>query len=216
MHNFVFFCGQVRLCRPKWPSGHFSCFRFLSRSFSCPSHHCTQVRVNKKGSLECYHEPALHNRQHREAMEAAPLPSSQANPCTEDRRGDRRNPRVRHSKRKPLFTGGDRTRQPTAPQLHEWRITQPLQPVASYSRKANAPTSNSWHSQTFFSFCTSPLNLLHHRKCESGCAYHGITDFVTNTLMKVQHVAVSENSVHNSCVLRTVIWTWRFVLSRQT
>ena len=36
--------------------------------------------------------------------------------------------------------------------------------------------------------------------CESGCAYHGIIDFVTNTLMKVQHVAVSENSVHNSCV----------------
>ena len=34
-------------------------------------------------------------------------------------------------------------------------------------------------------------------ECESGCAYHGITDFVTNTLMKVQHVAVSENSVHN-------------------
>ena len=52
--------------------------------------------------------------------------------------------------------------------------------------------------------------------CESGCAYHGITDFVTNTLMKVQHVAVSENSVHNYCVPRTVIWTWRFVLSRQT
>ena len=50
----------------------------------------------------------------------------------------------------------------------------------------------------------------------SGCDYHGITDFVTNTLMKVQHVAVSENSVHNSCVPFTVIWTWRFVLSRQT
>ena len=53
-------------------------------------------------------------------------------------------------------------------------------------------------------------------ECESGCAFHGITNFVTNTLMKVQHVAVSENSVHNSCVLCTVIWTWRFVLSRQT
>ena len=39
--------------------------------------------------------------------------------------------------------------------------------------------------------------------------------FVTNTLMKVQHVAVSENIVHNSCVPCTVIWTWRFVLSRQ-
>ena len=52
-------------------------------------------------------------------------------------------------------------------------------------------------------------------ECESGCAYHGITDFVTNTLMKVQHVAVSENSVHNHCVPRTVIWTWSFVLSRQ-
>ena len=38
----------------------------------------------------------------------------------------------------------------------------------------------------------------------------------TNTLMKVQHVTVSENSVHNYCVPRTVIWTWRFVLSRQT
>ena len=53
-------------------------------------------------------------------------------------------------------------------------------------------------------------------ECESGCAYHGITDFVTNMLMKVQHVDESENSVHNSCVPRTVIWTWRFVLSRQT
>ena len=29
--------------------------------------------------------------------------------------------------------------------------------------------------------------------------------------MKVQYVAVSENSVHNSCVPCTVIWTWRFV-----
>ena len=37
-------------------------------------------------------------------------------------------------------------------------------------------------------------------ECESGCAYHGITVIVTNLLMKVQHVAVSENSVHNSCV----------------
>ena len=53
-------------------------------------------------------------------------------------------------------------------------------------------------------------------ECESGCAYHGIIDFVTNTLMKVQHVVVSENSFHNSCVPRTVIWTWRFVLSRLT
>ena len=34
--------------------------------------------------------------------------------------------------------------------------------------------------------------------------------------MKVQHGAVSENSVHNYCVPRTVIWTSRFVLSRQT
>ena len=50
---------------------------------------------------------------------------------------------------------------------------------------------------------------------ESGCAYHGITD-LSNTLVKVQHGAVSENSVHNSCVPRTVIWTWRFVLPRQT
>ena len=56
----------------------------------------------------------------------------------------------------------------------------------------------------------------HKGTCESGCAYHGITDFVTNTLMQVQHVAVSENSVHNSCVPFTVFWTWRFVLSRQT
>ena len=51
------------------------------------------------------------------------------------------------------------------------------------------------------------------RSCESGCAYHGITDFVTNTLMKVQHVAVSENRVHSYCAPRTVIWAWRFVLS---
>ena len=30
------------------------------------------------------------------------------------------------------------------------------------------------------------------------------------------HVAVSEHSVHNYCVPRTVIWTWRFIFSRQT
>ena len=50
-------------------------------------------------------------------------------------------------------------------------------------------------------------------ECESGCAYNGITDFVTNLLMKVQHVTVSENNVHNSCVLLTVVWTLNFVLS---
>ena len=37
-------------------------------------------------------------------------------------------------------------------------------------------------------------------ECESGCANNGITDAVTNLLMKVQHVTVSENSDHNSCV----------------
>ena len=52
-------------------------------------------------------------------------------------------------------------------------------------------------------------------ECESGCAYDGITDVVTNLLMKV-HGAVSENSVHNSCVSLTVVWTWNFLLSRQT
>ena len=50
-------------------------------------------------------------------------------------------------------------------------------------------------------------------ECESGCAYHGITDFATNMLMKVQHVAVSENSVHDSCVPFTVTWTWNFLHS---
>ena len=63
-------------------------------------------------------------------------------------------------------------------------------------------------------------NLLVYRErnciCESGCAYHGITVIVTNLLMKVQHVALSENSVHSSFVLVTVIWTWNFLLSRQT
>ena len=53
-------------------------------------------------------------------------------------------------------------------------------------------------------------------ECESGCAYNDITDVVTNLFMKVQHVTVSEYSVHNSCVLLTVVWTWNFVLSRQT
>ena len=33
-------------------------------------------------------------------------------------------------------------------------------------------------------------------ECESGCAYHGTTDFVTNTLMKVQHVTVSQLGYH--------------------
>ena len=40
--------------------------------------------------------------------------------------------------------------------------------------------------------------------CESGCAYKGMIDVVTNLLMKVQHVTVSENSVHNSCVSLTL------------
>ena len=52
--------------------------------------------------------------------------------------------------------------------------------------------------------------------CESGCAYNGVTDAVTNLLMKMQHVTVCENSVHNSCVSLTVVWTWNFLLSRQT
>ena len=52
--------------------------------------------------------------------------------------------------------------------------------------------------------------------CESGCAYNGITDFVTDMLMKVQQVAVSENSDHDSCVSLTMVWTWNFLLSRQT
>ena len=49
-------------------------------------------------------------------------------------------------------------------------------------------------------------------ECECGCAYNGITDFVTNLLKQVQHVIVSENSVHNSCVLLTVVRTWNSVL----
>ena len=53
-------------------------------------------------------------------------------------------------------------------------------------------------------------------ECESGCAYGGITDAVTNLLMKVQHVTVSEKSDHNSCVSLTMVWTWNFILSRQT
>ena len=42
-------------------------------------------------------------------------------------------------------------------------------------------------------------------ECESGCAYRGIAVVVTNLLMKVQHVAVSENSVHSSFVPVMVI-----------
>ena len=53
-------------------------------------------------------------------------------------------------------------------------------------------------------------------ECESGCAYGGIPDAVTNLSMKVQHVTVSETSDHNSCVSLTVVWTWNFILSRQT
>ena len=50
-------------------------------------------------------------------------------------------------------------------------------------------------------------------ECESGCAYNGITDVVTHLLMKVQHVAVSENCVHDSCVPFMVIWTWNLLHS---
>ena len=35
---------------------------------------------------------------------------------------------------------------------------------------------------------------------------NGITDVVTNLLMKVQHVTVSENSGHNSCKSLTMVW----------
>ena len=52
--------------------------------------------------------------------------------------------------------------------------------------------------------------------CESGCACTGIADAVTNLLMKLQHVNVSENSDHNSCVSLTMVWTWNFLLSRET
>ena len=34
-------------------------------------------------------------------------------------------------------------------------------------------------------------------ECKSGCAYNGITDVLTNLLMKVQRDAVSENRNHN-------------------
>ena len=34
--------------------------------------------------------------------------------------------------------------------------------------------------------------------------------------MKVQHVTVSDNSDHNSCVSLTMVWAWNFLLSRQT
>ena len=53
-------------------------------------------------------------------------------------------------------------------------------------------------------------------ECESGCAFNGVTDAVTNLLMKVQHVTVSENSDRNSCVSLTMVWTWNFLLSLQT
>ena len=48
------------------------------------------------------------------------------------------------------------------------------------------------------------------RNCKSGCAYNGITDVLTNLLMKVQRDAVSENSGHNSRVSLTMVWTWNF------
>ena len=44
-------------------------------------------------------------------------------------------------------------------------------------------------------------------ECESGCAYNGITDVLSNMLMKVQRDTVSENSVHNPCVSLTMVWT---------
>ena len=53
--------------------------------------------------------------------------------------------------------------------------------------------------------------------CESGCAYNGITNFVTNLLMKVQHVTVSENSVHKSlCIIDGGLDLEFRTLSRQT
>ena len=57
-------------------------------------------------------------------------------------------------------------------------------------------------SHWFTRFSISPDSLMD-SFCEYGCAYNGITDAVTNLLMKVQHVTVSENSDHNSCVSLT-------------
>ena len=42
----------------------------------------------------------------------------------------------------------------------------------------------------------SPMTSDRNGNGESGCAYHGITDFVTNTLMKVQHVAHFDHHTH--------------------
>ena len=50
---------------------------------------------------------------------------------------------------------------------------------------------------------------------ESGRVYNGITDAVANLLTKPQHVTVSENSDHKSCVSLTVVWTGHFLHSRQ-
>ena len=79
-------------------------------------------------------------------------------------------------------------------------------------------------SSASFGWCFLPLPSLDgaavppflEKNCKSGCAYNGITDAVTNLLMKVQHVTVSENSDHNSCVSLTRVWTWNYLLSRQT
>ena len=64
--------------------------------------------------------------------------------------------------------------------------------------------------------CTKCVLHVDNQKCGSGFSYNGITDAVTDLLMKVQHVTVSENSDHNSCVSLTMVWTWNFLLSRQT
>ena len=109
-----------------------------------------------------------------------------------------------------------------------WLRRLPSQPLIWWRRASMSRPQTSWRSPldfiwlsrivflvSFFQSVFPPAAIVERSSactcdycsCESGCAYHDITDFVTNTLMKVQHVAVSENSVHNSCVPRTVIWT---------
>ena len=74
---------------------------------------------------------------------------------------------------------------------HWYAVVQVLatQWIQSYPCKTKTSQETDKNSPKFLEPSQKPKVM--YTNCESGCAYHGIPDFVTNTLMKVQHVAVS-------------------------
>ena len=79
--------------------------------------------------------------------------------------------------------------------LHEeWRITAEEDLLDRRKREREIRNSYSCDEESW------PMGKKNFEECKSGCASNGITDVLTNLLMKVQRDAVSENKIHNFSV----------------